>query len=541
VTQAFKTRERDAEERDVVEARDAEVPRDDEAELRAPSMTHRTMSGMFWLLSGSGVQAVLRVAVIVVMARLLGPADFGLVAGALVLIDFVEVFSDLGMGLVIVQRDKLEERHVRTGFTLSALMGLAFGAGIWLAAPALSQLMRMEGLTPVLRAMAIVFPVDSLSLVASALLQRDLQFRTLARVSVAAYVVGYGVVGVTLAFAGFGVWALVYAYLAQTLFVSVALLVVRPHPKRLHFDRASLKEMTYMGAGFSAAQIFNYVALKGDNAVVGRWLGAGALGVYTRAYGLMTMSVTTFGSAFDRVMFPSLAKMQHERERLAVAFRRGTALITLVILPLSAVMFVLAPEVIEVLLGPKWSEVVVPFQVLAVGMLFRTSYKVSSSVARAKGAVYGSAWRQGVYASLVVAGAWAGHFWGVVGVSLGVLVALAAFFLLMAQLSVKITSITWREYVAAHAPAASLTLLVGAEVYVVASGLRSVGAPPSAVLAASLGLVALTLVALLRLKPRRALGEDGLWVLCRVAERAPARFVRVARWRENLERAPTST
>src|SRR4051812_6381709 len=130
-------------------------------------MTQRTMSGMFWLLSGSGVQAVLRVAVIVVMARLLTPADFGLVAGALVLIDFVEVFSDLGIGLVIVQRRELEERHVRTGFTLSALLGLAFGAGLWFAAPAAAQLMRMDGLAPVLRAMAIVFPIDSLSLVAS--------------------------------------------------------------------------------------------------------------------------------------------------------------------------------------------------------------------------------------------------------------------------------------------------------------------------------------------------------------------------------------
>src|ERR1043165_343161 len=125
------------------------------------SMTHRTMSGMFWLLSGSGVQALLRIAVIVVMARLLAPADFGLVAGALVLIDFVEVFSDLGIGLVIVQRHDLDERHVRTGFTVSALLGLAFGAGLWLAAPALSQLMRMDGLTPVLRAMALVFPIDS--------------------------------------------------------------------------------------------------------------------------------------------------------------------------------------------------------------------------------------------------------------------------------------------------------------------------------------------------------------------------------------------
>ncbi|HZT59128.1 MAG TPA: lipopolysaccharide biosynthesis protein [Pyrinomonadaceae bacterium] len=504
-------------------------------------MTHRTMSGMFWLLSGSGVQAVLRVAVIVVMARLLRPADFGLVAGALVLIDFVEVFSDLGIGLVIVQRRELEERHVRTGFTVSALLGLAFGLGLWFAAPAAEELLRMEGLAPVLRLMALVFPVDSLSLVASALLQRDLQFRTLARISVVAYAVGYGLIGVPLALAGLGVWALVCAYLAQTLAVSVMLLAVRPHAKRPHFDLRTLREMTYTGAGFSAAQIFNYLALKGDNAVVGRWLGAGALGIYTRAYGLMTMSVTIFGSAFDRVMFASLAKMQHERERMALAFRRGVALITLIILPSSAVAFVLAPEVIHVLLGPRWTEVVVPFQILAAGMLFRTSYKVSASVARAAGAVYRSAWRQGVYAVLVVAGALVGQLRGVEGVSLGVLVALAVFFALMAQLSVRLTSITWRDYFAAHVPAVCLTILVGAEVWCVAAALRSVGALPAAVLAASLFVVGLTFLALLRLWPKLALGEDGLWALCRVAERVPARFKPVVRWRESLERALIST
>jgi O-antigen/teichoic acid export membrane protein len=515
--------------------------RRDEEQMPSASMTHRTLSGMFWLLSGSGVQALLRIAVIVVMARLLTPADVGLVAGALVLIDFVEVFSDLGIGLVIVQRHDLQERHIRTGFTLSALLGLAFGAGLWIAAPFAAQLLRMEGLATVLRVMALVFPVDSLALVASALLQRDLQFRTLARVSVAAYVVGYGIVGIALALAGAGVWALVGAYLAQTLFVSITLLFVRPHAKRLLFDWQTLKEMTYMGAGFSAAQICNYVALKGDNAVVGRWLGAGALGVYTRAYGLMTMSVTIFGSAFDRVMFASLAKMQHERKRLALAFRRGVALITLVILPLSAAMFILAPEVIQVLLGPKWVEVVVPFQVLAVGMLFRTSYKVSASVARATGAAYGSAWRQGVYALLVVAGALAGQRWGVPGVSLGVLIALAVFFMLMAQLSVRLTSITWHDYLAAHVPAAFLTLLIGAEVWGVATVLRSAGASGFVVLAASVGVCVVTIVALLRLSPRLAFGEDGLWALCRIAERVPSRFTPVARWRENLERALIST
>jgi PST family polysaccharide transporter len=519
---------------------EAEISETESAEKPPPSMTHSTMSGMFWLLSGSGVQAIIRIAVLVVIARLLVPADFGLVAGALVLIDFVEVFSDLGIGLVIVQRRELEERHIRTGFTVSAILGLLFGVGIWIGAPFASHLLRMDGLTTILRVMALVFPIDSLSLVASALLQRDLQFRTLARISVAAYVIGYGVVGVSLAFAGFGVWALVYAYVAQTLFVSITLLVVRPHSKRLSFEAQTLKEMTYMGAGFSAAQICNYVALKGDNAVVGRWLGAGALGVYTRAYGLMTMSVTIFGTAFDRVMFAALAKLQLQKSRTAVAFRRSTALMTLLILPLSAVMFVLTPELIHFLLGPKWVEVILPFQILAAGMLFRTGYKVSASVARATGAAYHSAWRQAVYAVMVISGALIGQFWGVPGVATGVLVALLIFFVLMAQLSVRLTEISWRSYLAAYLPAISLTVVVGAEVWLVATVLRGMNASHLIVLLASLGSVAATVVILLRISPKLILGEDGLWLLCRLTERVPARFMLVARLKKNLERALVS-
>ena len=516
---------------DEVEITPAEEP------AQPASMTHQTLSGIFWLLSGSGVQAVLRIAVMIVIARLLLPADFGLVAGALVLIDFVEVFSDMGIGLVIVQRHQLEERHIRTGFTISALMGLAFGAAIWITAPWTAQLLRMEGLTTILRVMALVFPIDSLALVAAALLQRDLQFRTLARISVAAYVLGYGLVGVSLAVAGFGVWALVSAYLVQTLFVSIALIAVKPHAKRLMFELRTWKEMTYIGGGFTAAQIFNYVALKGDNAVVGRWLGASALGVYTRAYGLMTMSVTIFGTAFDRVMFASLAKLQHEKRRTAAAFKRSVALMTLLILPLSVVMFVLAPETIRVLLGPKWTEVILPFQILALGMLFRTGYKVSASVARATGAVYHSAWRQGVYGVMVIAGALIGQKWGVPGVAVGVLVALFAFFMLMAQLSVRLTEIGWREYFAAHLPAVSLTVMLAAEVWTVATILRNMQLPAGMVLAASLGLAAITIVVLFSLSPKLVLGEDGVWLLCRVAEHVPSRYLVVARWKKNLERA----
>ncbi len=98
--------------------------------------------------------------------------------------------------------------------------------------------------------------------------------------------------------------------------------------------------------------MFNYFALQGDNLVVGRWLGVSALGLYGRAYNLMTISVNVLGQVLDKVLFSAMAKVQNEPERLVTAYRRGTALIGLTILPISVVSYILAPELINVLLGP---------------------------------------------------------------------------------------------------------------------------------------------------------------------------------------------
>ena len=107
--------------------------------------------------------------------------------------------------------------------------------------------------------------------------------------------------------------------------------------------------------------------------------------------------------------------------RLAAAYLRAVALIALLVLPLSAALILLAPEVVRVALGPRWGLAVAPFQILGIGMLFRTSYKMSDSIARSTGAVYRRAWRQVIYAALVVVGAWVGQHWGIAGVAWGAL------------------------------------------------------------------------------------------------------------------------
>ena len=487
-------------------------------------LTRTTLSGLFWMFMGTGAQALLQIVVVAVLARLLNPEDFGVVSAALIIVGFSSIFSQLGVGPAVVQRPQLEDRHVKTGFTLSLIFGLLMTGAVWLFAPTAARFFHIEELPHVIRVLSFVFTLQGVSMIAEALVQRELRFRWLAVIEVTAFVAGYGAFGVTLAYLGFGVWALVGAQLAQAALKTVILLIVQPHPKGLMLERRALTDLMYFGGGFTAARIGNYIAGQVDNLVVGRWLGPEALGIYGRAHQLMTAPANFFGQVLDRVLFPAMVKIQDHSQRLTVAYRRGVALIALVMLPASAVLFVLAPELIHVLLGPQWHGVIAPFQVFAVGMILRTSYKMSDSMARATGAVYRRAWRQSIYAVLVAAGAWAGLRWGLSGVALGVLVAIAVNFFLMAQLSVSVAGISWGSILGAHRPAFVLTAILGLLTWGVRAPLRNWNISAPLILLAA-GYVALvTTLLLVRFAPRLVLGADGLWMLQTLGSYLPVKL-----------------
>jgi O-antigen/teichoic acid export membrane protein len=464
---------------------------------------------MAWVAWGSAAIGVLKVAVLVLLTRLLSPADFGVIGAALVVIGFSLNFSQLGLGPALVQRPVLEPRHVSTAFYTSTGFGILVTAIIWLTAPQISQFFRMDHLTPVVRALALVFPISGISTVAENLLQRELRFRLLANRDVVAYGLGYGLVGVSLALLGWGVWALVAAQLTQTIVRTGVLLHAAPPLLRPRPTWASFVELMEYGAGQSAARIAVLFANQADNLVVGRWLGAVALGLYSRAYQLMSVPSALLGDVLDKVLFPTMARVQDEPRRLASAYLQGTALLTLLTLPAGVVAAVLAPELVVVAFGPRWEAAVAPFQVLALGMMFRTSYRMSDSLSRATGRVYRRAWRQALYAALVFLGAWLGQYRGLTGVASGVLGALFLNYLMMAQLSLSVGQISWSQFVQAQLPAVRLTMLVGAVTVAIAEGTRHLGLPPLVVLiGGSLG-AAITAVIAAALVPKLALGEQG--------------------------------
>jgi PST family polysaccharide transporter len=472
-------------------------------------LSRRAVGGLLWLGLSTGAQALVQAAALIILARLLEPRDFGVIGAAMVVVGFSTIFSQLGVGPAIVQRPVLEPRHLRVGFTLSTALGAAVAALVWTTAPRIADFFAMAQLEPVLRAVAFVFLCQGVATVSEALAQRALRFRWLALIELVAFGAGFLVVGTTLAVLGFGVWAMVGAHLTQNLLRAAALLVGQPHPRRPLLERRAARELLYFGGGFTLARVGNYLAGQGDNLVVGRWLGAQALGFYAQAYQLMVTPANLLGQVLDRVLFPSMALVQAEPARLLRAYRAGVTVVALLVLPGSLVVALLGPEIVLVLLGPKWAPAVVPFQLLALGLLFRTSYKLSDSVARATGAVYARAGRQGVYALAVLGGAWLGQrAGGLAGVALGVLAAITLNFVLMAALSLRLTGMRWRAFLAAHLPALALTLAVVPPAWLLVGWLRASHAPAALVLlAAMLFLVAATAL-LWSLLPRLFLGRD---------------------------------
>lgn len=473
---------------------------------------------MLWTMSGTGVQALIQLVVLMALGRLLTPAEFGVMAAAMVVIAVSQIVSHVGVGPAMVQRRTLEVVHIRVAFTISSVLGLMLGLLVWLAAPALAAFYRIPAVEPVLRAVALLFPMDGLTTVGRSLLIRQLSFRLLVALDLGSYVLGYAFVGVLLAWQGYGVWAMVAGSLAQSALRMVATYAATRHPLRPSLNPRAGRDLLSFGFGHSLAQIALVFSQQADNLVVGRWLGPVALGIYGRAYSLMVMPATAFERIVNRVLFPVMAQVQDERERLAGAYERALATVALISLPLSAVLWVLAPELVPALLGPQWTAVVLPFRLFTCGLFFRMSSKISDACSKAAGAVYSRALIQGVYAVLVLVAALVGQRWGVGGVAVAVSLAMGLNWLMMTALGQVVTGLSWPRFMRAQAPGAVFAVLFGVAVAITVQATRAAHLSSLWVLVVGGLTVPAVLVAAWRLGAASWLGPHGIWAFQRARE-----------------------
>lgn len=423
-------------------------------------LTQRAIEGFSWTLSSKLVEAAVQIGVLAGLARLVTSEDYGILGAALVVVGLATMSYQMGVAPAVIQRPSLTDGHIAAAHWFSVSGGAFLSLVVASGANVLQELFKMPGLSPVLVFISVLFLIEGMAVVPTALASRKLRFRLLATAKLISYTVGYGMVGLGLAWFGFGVWALAGAHLTQSIMHSSILRIAEPVAYSERGTARHMKELLVYGGGFSLGKLANYCATQGDNFVTGRWLGADALGFYGRAYQLIVMPATLFGRAVDRVLFPLIASIQDDRKRAGTALTTGLGLTGVLTAPLAVVLVVCAPELVQVLLGEDWTAVAFPLQLLACGLVFRTGYKVSDGFVRAIGAVYNRAARQAAYAVLVLGGTYVGaQSFGVPGVAGGTLLAITANYLLMTSLAASLAGMGFREILRPHW--APLALVLG--------------------------------------------------------------------------------
>ncbi|MCJ7840676.1 lipopolysaccharide biosynthesis protein [Lederbergia sp. NSJ-179] len=479
------------------------------------TLTEKTFNGLFWMFSGKGFQAVFQFIVTIVLARLLTPNDFGVVSAATVVITFTTMFSMVGVGPAIVQRPNLTELHIRTGYVITILLSVIFTLLMYTFSGLIANFFNIVELINVLKVMSVIFLLKGFSIISESLMQRELRFKLIAGIEVISYFI-YAVTGIICALLGFDYWSLVYAQIIQNIVKTFLLIKYQRHNMVPKFDLKSARELLFFGGGYTIAQLSNQIALQADNLVVGKWLGPTALGLYSRAYQLILMPANLFGQVMDNVLFPVMSQIQNKRDQLTQSFRLGITAVAFFTIPVGIMICLLSEEIVIVLFGEAWINLVPALQVLSLGLVFRTGYKISDSLARATGAVYKRALRQIIYAIAVFTGAWVGHHWGIAGVSVGVLFAIIINYCSMTQLSMQFVDLTIVEIIKSHFPGVVLGIFAYLSVFIVKTITNFIFLPAIFIILFS-GIIFLLIVLILfRLNIDRILGKEVILVKAKI-------------------------
>jgi PST family polysaccharide transporter len=356
------------------------------------TLRSQALTGLVWSAVEKWGGKAANLIVFVVLARILDPDAFGLVALATVFVALMNVFVDQGFADALVQREDLDDVHLDTAFwTNVGLSVVMTGLVIVLAGP-VAHLLGEPNLEPVLRWLSAVIVLRSFCGVQDAIFRRNLDFRILSVRSLVSMLVG-GTVGVGMAFAGYGVWSLVGQQITQMMMQVLVLWTASDWVPRRCFSRSHFTDLFSFGVSILGSNLLNFLNRRSDDLLIGAFLGSTALGYYSVAYKILYTVTDLIASVGSRVALPAFSRLQHDKKRTLKAFYTTTEVAGLISFPVFGGIVATASLIIPLFFGEQWAASVPVMQILSfIGILHGLFY-FNTSVIVANGK---ASWRLGI-------------------------------------------------------------------------------------------------------------------------------------------------
>lgn len=301
----------------------------------------------------------------IVLARILAPSQFGVFGIATLILSFLEILSETGVNVVLIQKKEKIADYIDTAWIVSIVRGAIISLVLVLCAPLISKFFNSPESMPLIYLISLVSLIRGFINPSIVNMQKELRFKKefWFRFVIFAF---DATVAVIVSLATRDASGLVFGLIAGAILELVMSFVLIPEKPRLAFDKTRIAEVVSKGKWITGAGIFQFAFRQGDDAVVGRVLGESSLGIYQVAYKICTLPISEVTDVFNRVVFPVYTKIAHDTKRLKRAFLRTTAVVLALSSAMGMILFIFGEQLVPVVLGDKWSGVVPLIKILSI-------------------------------------------------------------------------------------------------------------------------------------------------------------------------------
>jgi PST family polysaccharide transporter len=331
------------------------------------SLTSKSITALKWNYLGRLISLSLQFSIGIILARILGPGPFGLVAIALFVSGLGNLFAEGGLGAALIQSQNISDHDIRSIFSTQILIGMFITTVVAGAAPLLASFFNEPAAIPVIMIMALSFTIQAIGQTANALLRRNLEFKKIQIISLISYSTGYLGLGIPLAYHDYGVWSLVAAQLTQTSSNSLLTYFSQKHPILPLVNPKNCRFLRF-GAAITLNNITSWGIGSVDTAIISHFFETTTLGIYNRALNLVNMPMHAVVSSVQAVLLSAYAKTQENNELVKRTYIVSVGMMALIFLPLFSAVSAVADSVVLGIYGEKWADAIPMIKPLAIAI-----------------------------------------------------------------------------------------------------------------------------------------------------------------------------
>lgn len=352
-----------------------------------PDHLSKTKAGVIWSFLNQGGNQILSLLVTFILARLITPEEFGTIGMIAIFTGFAGIFVDFGFSTALIQKHEITQKDINTVYFINLLSGFLLTLLFFSLAPLIANFYQKPELIVLTRSLSPIFVISAFSGVNRALVVKNMNFKLNTIITLVGLIIS-SLTAIIMAYNGYGVWSILIKLVLDQLIITTLYLIFSPFGQKPILNKDSFRSLFKVGSYMAGDTVINYWSRNADNLLIGKFLGDGSLGIYTKAYAVMLLPIRNISNVIGKVMFPSFSRLQNDIDQIKTIYLKSTKLIAFITFPMMAGLALLAKPFVLVAFGQNWIEMIPIISILSLLGAVQSILTLNGSIYNSLGKSY---------------------------------------------------------------------------------------------------------------------------------------------------------